>query len=186
MATKGRIPAWCSPLLQTNGKSAGMVWGRLDHFCDRQFGRLTRNVLQLRILARNCGKVVGSSVDARSSDFKLRRVRAWSRGLQNLGAIRPMVLARRARQNGLKRGIFLDFHFCGAITRAHERLRRLPFATWLIPAWSQGLQSLGAIGSMVLARLAQKRVKQGDCCTETAKSAPSLQSVHLAHLEHTL
>ncbi len=27
----------CSPLIQTYGKSAGMVWGRLDHFCDIWF-----------------------------------------------------------------------------------------------------------------------------------------------------
>jgi hypothetical protein len=33
---------------------------------------------------------------------------------------------------------------------------------------------------------AQKRVEQGFCCTKSAKSAPSLQSLFLAHLMHTL
>ena len=31
----------CSPLNKTYGKSAGMVWGRWDHFCDIQFLSVT-------------------------------------------------------------------------------------------------------------------------------------------------
>jgi hypothetical protein len=54
---------------------------------------------------RFCGKLVGAREDARRSDFGIRHFRARPRGLQCLGAIGPMVLARRARQNGSNRGL---------------------------------------------------------------------------------
>jgi hypothetical protein len=116
--------------------------------------------------------VVGARVDVRRSDFGFRRFRVWSRGLQSLGAIGPMVLARCARQNGSNRGIFCDFHFCGAITRAHGRLRKLPFGTWRFWACSRGLQILGAIGPMVLARRARQ------IGSNRGFVAPSLQCLH--------
>jgi hypothetical protein len=56
-----------------------------------------------------CGRVVGASVDARRSDFRSSRCRARSRGLQSLGAIGPMVLARRARRNGSNRVFFMTW-----------------------------------------------------------------------------
>ena len=31
----------CGPLTKTYGKSAGMVWGRWDHFCDIRFLSVT-------------------------------------------------------------------------------------------------------------------------------------------------
>ena len=56
-----------------------------------------------------CCRVVGASVDARRSDLRSSRFRARSRGLQSLGAIGPMVLARRARQNGSNRVFFVTW-----------------------------------------------------------------------------
>jgi hypothetical protein len=41
--------------------------------------------------------------------FGIRRFRTRSRGLQSLGAIRPMVFVRRARQNGSNRGFAYRF-----------------------------------------------------------------------------
>ncbi len=227
-----------SPLTQTRtyGESAGMVWGRRDQFCDRQFwlvlwlgwylpqndGSMGRSwgpakgaarsprhmgsqpawsgvggstsatagfgqklAPAANYRARSCGKVVGARVHARRSDFKNRRFRARSQGLQSLSVIGPMVLARQARQNGSNGGIFRDFHLCGAIALAHGRLRRLPFGTWWFWAWSQGLQSLGAIRSMVLARRArQNGSKRGllhqvcKVCTKSAKSAFGTLNAH--------
>jgi hypothetical protein len=56
-----------------------------------------------------CGRVVGASVDARRSDLGSLRFRARSRGLQSLGAIGHMVLARLARQNGSNRVFFVTW-----------------------------------------------------------------------------
>jgi hypothetical protein len=56
-----------------------------------------------------CGRVVGASVDARRSDLRSSRCRARSRSMQSLGAIGPMVLARRARRNGSNRVFFVTW-----------------------------------------------------------------------------
>jgi hypothetical protein len=95
----------CSPLPQTNGKLVCMVWGRQDHYCDRQvLSAHTKLAPAANSGARFCSKVVGASTEALHSDLISSRFRAWSRGLQSLGAIRPMVLALQARRNGSNRG----------------------------------------------------------------------------------
>jgi hypothetical protein len=153
-----------------------MVWGWRDHFCDHQFWSVrTKLAPAANYGARFCGKVGGARVDARRSNFGIRRFRARSRGLQSLGAIRPMVFARQTRQNGSNRVIFCDFHFCGAIARAHGRLRRLPFGTWRFRAWPQGVHSLGAIGPMVFARQARQNG------SNRGFVAPCLQSLQTLH-----
>ncbi len=79
--------------------------------------------------------------------------------------------------------------FCGELVGARVDARRSDFGFHLFRARSRGLPSLDVfkrMRRMVLARPAPKRVKQGFCCTKSAKSAPSLQRLHLAHFIHSL
>ena len=103
----------CSPLTQTYGKSAGMVWGRRDRFCDiRFFCRFTSDLLQLRRPARVfCGELVGARKDARHSNFRYRSFPVRSQSLPSLGAFRGLVLVWQARQSGTFSGAFRKCHF---------------------------------------------------------------------------
>ncbi len=75
----------CSPLPHTYGKSAGMVWGRRDHFCYRRVRSVhTKLAPAANSGARICGEPVGTRVDARRSDLRSSSFRARSRGLQSL------------------------------------------------------------------------------------------------------
>jgi hypothetical protein len=51
-----------------------------------------------------CSAIARAHGLLRRLPFGTWRFRAWSQGLPCLGAIRPMVFARRARQNGSNRG----------------------------------------------------------------------------------
>jgi hypothetical protein len=102
----------CNPLPQTYGKSAGMVWGRQDHFFDTQFWSFHARLADAATSgARFCSEPVGARVNAQRSNFRSSRYWARSRCLQSLVTFGCMVLVQLARQNGLNRGIFCDFHF---------------------------------------------------------------------------
>jgi hypothetical protein len=67
----------CSPLTQKYGKSAGMVWGQRDRFCDRRFWSVhTKLAPAANYRARFCSKVVGDRIIKRRSNFAIRRCQA--------------------------------------------------------------------------------------------------------------
>ena len=89
----------CSPLTQTYGKSAGMVWGQRDHFCDIRFLSVHMRLLQLRRLARVfCCKLVGASKDAWHSNFRYRSFPVKSQSSPSLGAYAHYIGAGSARE----------------------------------------------------------------------------------------
>jgi hypothetical protein len=106
----------CSPLTKTYGKSAGMVWGRWDHFCDIQF-----LVVHMRLApaatsgAHFCGELVGARKNAWHSNFRYRWFPVRFQSLPSLGAFGlnfgGMVLVRQARQSGTFSGVLCNFHF---------------------------------------------------------------------------
>ncbi len=60
----------CSPLTQTYGKSAGMVWGRRDHLCYIWFLSVHIGFAPAATSgARFCSELVGSRKDALHSNF---------------------------------------------------------------------------------------------------------------------
>ncbi len=111
----------CSPLTQTYGKSAGMVWGRRDHLYCIQFLSVHMRLAPAATSgARFCGELVGARKDARHSNFRYRWFRERSQSLPSLGAFGGMVLVGQARQSGTLSGVFRNFHFCGAMARGCE------------------------------------------------------------------
>jgi hypothetical protein len=113
----------CIPLTQKYGKSAGMVWGRRDHLCSIRFLSLHMKLApNANSCARFCSELVGARRDSLHSSIRYHWFRARSRNLPSLGLFGDMVLVGQARQNESNRGIFCDFHFCGAMARAHCRL----------------------------------------------------------------
>ena len=146
----------CSPLPQTYGKSAGMVWGRRDHFCYRWIWSVD-SVHTTRAPAANCsalfcGKLIGARVVVRASDFEIHRCRAWSRGLQSFCAFGCMALVRRARQNGSNRGIFRDLGGTDPKTKGRSGgPGGLPKVQPAPPdVWKVSRHGLGAAGPLLL------------------------------------
>ncbi len=74
--------------------------------------------------------------------FGTRRFRARSRGLQSLCAIRPMVFARRARQNGSNRGFVAPslqslHQVCKVCTKSAKSPSGTLNAHFIISLWKQ-------------------------------------------------
>ncbi len=94
-----------------------------------------------------CGRVVGASVDARRSDLRPSRFRARSRGLQSLGAIGLMVLARRACQNGSDRVFFVTW----AVPTPKRRVDWAVLGTCQAhpDIWKVSWHGLGAVGPVL-------------------------------------
>ncbi len=156
-----KVQRHCSPLTQTYGKSAGMVWGRQDHFYDIWFSSVHMRLAPAATSsAQFCGELVGARKDARHSNFRYRWFQVRSQSLLSLGAFGGMVLVRQARQSGTFSCAFCNFHFCACycckLVGARKDTLHTNFRHRWFRARSQSLPSLGVLGGMVLVRQARQ------------------------------
>jgi hypothetical protein len=83
-------------------------------------------------------------------------------------------------------GIFFATFIFAVITRAHGRLRSLPFGNWRFRTCSRGLQILGAIGPMVLAQQARQIGSNRGFVAQSLQSLHQVCNVCIWHLWCTL
>jgi hypothetical protein len=180
----------CSPLTQTYGKSAGMVWGLWDNLCYIWFLSVhMRLAPAVNSGSHFCGELVSARKNAWHSNFRHRWFLARFQSLLSLGAYLEACswFGRRAR-TGQTAVFFATFIFAAPwreLTGGCEGGLLEPGNFW------QGVEVCRVWAQSGLRYLHGERVKtveqpEGFCCTKSAKSAPSLQSLHLAHLMHTL
>ncbi len=147
---------WCSPLTQTYRKSASMVWGRWDHFCDIRFLSVKLGQV-LHVIPQNPKRRVNLAVlGDRQRCIPLT---------QTYGKSACMVWGR---QDHLCYIWFLSVHmklapaansgacFCSELVGAIKDARHSDFRYHWFRARSRSLPSLSAFEGMVLVRQARQ------------------------------